>query len=177
VVPLRFRDTPKDAIKTGPFVPVTVVPDVADTSKPKGAASHQLAMLGLPFAFASHFAPEELHRALRVYRKTFRPSATLKKPYVMIGVPVVTAETNDRALFLATTPLLRILKRVRNESMELQPPIEPQEMEKLWTYHERLAVYERFGIAAVGSVQTVRDKLASLLESTEADELMIVSDL
>ncbi|MBU6452944.1 MAG: LLM class flavin-dependent oxidoreductase [Cyanobacteria bacterium REEB67] len=135
------------------------------------------AMLGLPFAFASHFAPEELHRALKVYRQTFRPSATLAKPYAMIGVPVVTAETDEQARFLATTHLQRILKRVRNQSMELQPPLPAQEMERLWTAHERAAVYERFGIGVVGSVETVQRKLKELLEATQADELMIVSDL
>ena len=95
----------------------------------------------------------------------------------MIGVPVVAAETDERARYLATTPLQRVLKRVRNQSMELQPPLEPQELERLWTAHERMAVYERFGIGIVGSVKTVQDKLAKLVELTGADELMIVSDL
>jgi len=135
------------------------------------------AALGLPFAFASHFAPAELYHSIKVYRQDFRPSKTLKAPYVMIGVPVVAAETDEAARFQATTPLQRVLKRVRNQSMELVPPIEPAELEKLWTFHERAAVYERFEIGIVGGPETVQKKLNALLESTQADELMIVSDL
>ena len=134
-------------------------------------------MLGLPFAFASHFAPEQLYSSLKVYRQSFRPSAGLAEPYVMIGVPVVAAETDEKAQYLATTPLQRVLKRVRGDSMELLPPIDPKEMELLWSVYEKAAVYERFGIAIVGSESTVKDKLDQLLDSTEANELMIVSDL
>ncbi|MBS1989257.1 MAG: LLM class flavin-dependent oxidoreductase [Cyanobacteria bacterium SZAS LIN-2] len=170
-----FDDTPsEDGVKAYPGnglnVPIWLLGS-SDFSAQLAAA------LGLPFAFASHFAPEELYRSIKVYRQDFRPSKHLKKPYVMIGVPVVAADTDDEARFQATTPLQRVLKRVRGQSMELQPPIEPAEMETLWTFHERAAVYERFAIAIVGGAQTVQKKLNDLLESTQADEFMIVSDL
>jgi luciferase family oxidoreductase group 1 len=135
------------------------------------------ALLGLPFAFASHFAPEQLHQSLKVYRQTFRPSKTLQEPYVMIGVPIVAAATDEEAQYLATTPLQRVLNRVRGNSMELQPPIDPKDMDLLWTTHEKAAVYERLGIAIIGSADTVKTELNKLLKSTQANELMIVSDL
>jgi len=135
------------------------------------------AALGLPFAFASHFAPEQLHYSLKMYRQHFKPSKALQAPYAMIGVPIIAADNDDEAQFLATTALQRVLRRVRNQSMELQPPVSRQELESSWTFHERAAVMERFGIAIVGSKKTVSEKLNQLLDRTQADEIMVVSDL
>jgi luciferase family oxidoreductase group 1 len=138
--------------------------------------SAQLAALyGLPFAFASHFAPQELMEALFLYRENFQPSERLEKPYVMTGLPVIAAETDKEAQRLATTPALRFLKLIRGEPFLLSPPID--NMEEVWTPDERLLVEAKFGAAIVGGPQTVRRKIERFIEKTQADEVMVVSDI
>jgi len=138
-------------------------------------SARMAAALGLPFAFASHFAPEELLNALEIYRARFRPSATLAKPYAIVGVPLVAAETDDRAKYLATTPYQRALSLIRGENMQLKPPVE--NMEALWSPEEKLAVQSRMAVAITGSAETVQSRLTLLCEATQADEFMFVSDL
>lgn len=135
------------------------------------------AELGLPFAFASHFAPEDLLLALKVYRSHFKPSATLSQPYVIVGVPLVAAETDEQAKFLATTPLQRGLALIRGENMQLKPPIEVEEMDRVWSHSEKLAVQSRMAIAIIGGADTIADRLSLLHKATQADEYMFVSDL
>jgi luciferase family oxidoreductase group 1 len=132
------------------------------------------AELGMPFAFASHFAPEELFRAIAIYREYFRPSKALSKPYLMIGVPVIAADTDREAQRLATTSYQRFLGLVRGQSVMLKPPVES--MDALWSPYEKAAVASRLEIAAFGSAETVRSKLEKLMAMTNADELMIVTD-
>ena len=132
---------------------------------------------GLPFAFASHFAPEELLVAIKLYRNRFKPSKALQKPRVMIGVPLVAADTDELASHLATTPMQRGLSLIRGENMQLKPPVSLEQMETLWSANEKQAVLSRMAIAIIGGVETVRTKLERLLEVTAADELMFVSDL
>ncbi|WP_327439293.1 LLM class flavin-dependent oxidoreductase [Pseudomonas donghuensis] len=138
--------------------------------------SAQLAgMRGLPYAFASHFAPRYLHEAIRVYRNHFQPSAVLDKPYVMLGVPLVAAETDEQADYLATSVYQRILTLMRGQSLVQRPPVAT--MDGLWLPHEREAVGSFLGLAMVGSPQKIRAKLEVLLEQTEADELIFTCDL
>ncbi|MFJ2550024.1 LLM class flavin-dependent oxidoreductase [Pseudomonas sp. NPDC087612] len=138
--------------------------------------SAQLAgMRGLPYAFASHFAPRYMHEAIRVYRNHFKPSAVLDKPYVMLGVPLVAAETDEQADYLATSVYQRILALMRGQSLVQRPPVET--MDGLWLPHEREAVGSFLGLAMVGSPQKIRAKLEVLLEQTEADELIFTCDL
>ncbi|MGE8392523.1 LLM class flavin-dependent oxidoreductase [Pseudomonas sp. BIGb0427] len=138
--------------------------------------SAQLAgMRGLPYAFASHFAPRYMHEAIRVYRNHFQPSAVLDKPYVMLGVPLVAAETDEQADYLATSVYQRILALMRGQSLVQRPPVET--MDGLWLPHEREAVGSFLGLAMVGSPQKIRAKLEVLLEQTEADELIFTCDL
>lgn len=138
--------------------------------------SAQLAgMRGLPYAFASHFAPRYLHEAIRVYRNHFQPSAVLDKPYVMLGVPLVAAETDEQADYLATSVYQRILALMRGQSLVQRPPVAT--MDGLWLPHEREAVGSFLGLAMVGSPQKIRAKLEVLLEQTEADELIFTCDL
>ncbi|MCU1261067.1 MAG: putative oxidoreductase, partial [Bryobacterales bacterium] len=138
--------------------------------------SAQLAALfGLRFAFASHFAPELLEEALHLYRQNFRPSADLDRPYAMIGVPVIAAETDDRAQRLATTPYQRFLALIRGEDIYTVPPVET--MEGRWNPPERALVLRKLGIAIIGGPETVQRKLVSLLETTRADEVIFTSDL
>jgi luciferase family oxidoreductase group 1 len=138
--------------------------------------SAQLAgMRGLPYAFASHFAPRYMHEAIRVYRNHFQPSAVLDEPYVMLGVPLVVAETDERADFLATSVYRRILNLMRGKSLMQQPPV--ASMEGLWLPHEREAVGDFLGLAMIGSPAKVRAKLEVLVEQTQADELIFTCDL
>lgn len=135
-------------------------------------SAHLAAKIGRPYAFASHFAPQELLPALEIYRREFQPSAVLEKPYVMVGVPMMAAETDERAEFLATTMYQRSLGILRNGRVPLQPPA--QEMD--WTEAERYAVAERMALFVVGGPERVRAGFRSIVEATQADELILVSD-
>jgi luciferase family oxidoreductase group 1 len=138
--------------------------------------SAQLAgMYGLPYAFASHFAPRYMHEAIRVYRAHFQPSAVLDKPYVMLGVPLVAADTDEHAEYLATSVYRRILNLMRGQSLVQQPPVES--MEGLWLPHEKAAVGDFLGLAMVGSPAKISAKVDVLLEQTQADELIFTCDL
>jgi luciferase family oxidoreductase group 1 len=138
--------------------------------------SAQLAgQIGLPFAFASHFAPAQLFEALEIYRAEFRPSQYLAKPHAIAGVPLVAAETDAEARKLATSALQRHLRLIRGEPIFVPPPVES--MDGLWNEAERFAVESKLGAAVVGGPDTVRRKLARLLQETRADELIFTSDL
>ncbi|WP_338521858.1 LLM class flavin-dependent oxidoreductase [Pseudomonas batumici] len=130
---------------------------------------------GLPYAFASHFAPRYMHEAIRVYRNHFKPSAVLDKPYVMLGVPLVAADTDERADYLATSVYQRILALMRGQSLVQRPPV--QSMDGLWLPHEKEAVASFLGLAMVGSPEKIRARLEVLIEQTQADELIFTCDL
>ena len=130
---------------------------------------------GLPYAFASHFAPRYMHEAIRVYRNHFKPSAVLDKPYVMLGVPLVAADTDEQAEYLATSVYQRILALMRGQSLVQRPPVKT--MDGLWLPHEKAAVHDFLGLAMVGSPQKIRAKLDVLIEQTQADELIFTCDL
>ncbi|HAB02311.1 MAG TPA: LLM class flavin-dependent oxidoreductase [Pseudomonas sp.] len=138
--------------------------------------SAQLAgMRGMPYAFASHFAPRYMHEAIRIYRDHFKPSTTLAKPYVMLGIPMVVAETDEKAEYLATSTYQRILSLIRGQSLMQKPPV--PSMDGLWLPHERDAVGSFLGLAMIGSPEKVKAKVEVLLEQTGADELIFTSDL
>ncbi len=130
---------------------------------------------GLPYAFASHFAPRFMHEAIRVYRNHFKPSAVLDKPYVMLGVPLVAADTDEQADYLATSVYQRILALMRGQSLVQRPPV--KSMDGLWLPHEREAVGDFLGLAMVGGPEKIRAKLQVLVEQTQADELIFTCDL
>ncbi|NWL79629.1 LLM class flavin-dependent oxidoreductase [Pseudomonas taiwanensis] len=130
---------------------------------------------GLPYAFASHFAPRYMHEAIRVYRNHFRPSAVLDKPYVMLGVPLVAAPTDEEAEFLATTVYQRVLALMRGESLVLRPPVET--MAGRWLPHEKEAVGSFLALAMVGGPEKIRARMQVLLDQTDADELIFTCDL
>lgn len=133
------------------------------------------AALGLPYAFASHFAPRYMHEAIRVYRNHFKPSAVLDKPYVMLGVPLVAADTDEQADYLATSVYQRILALMRGQSLVQRKPV--KSMDGLWLPHEKEAVGSFLGLAMIGSPAKIRAKLEVLIEQTGADELIFTCDL
>jgi len=133
------------------------------------------AALGLPFAFASHFAPALLLDAIHAYRSGFQPSTYLDKPYVAAGVPLVAAESNDEAQRLATSALQRHLKLIRGEPILVPPPVDS--MDGRWSEPEQFLVQSRLAAAVIGGPDTVQRKLAQFLDQTKADELIFVSDL
>ena len=128
----------------------------------------------MPFAFAAHFAPEYLYAAAQLYRERFRPSKELEKPYLMVAVQVIAAETDAAAQRLLTTPQQRFLRLIRNQPVELLPPVNPVELG--WDDWERAAVESKLGAAIVGANATVNAGLEKLVDETEADEIIIVTD-
>src|ERR1700739_3318201 len=151
----------------GSLVPITLLGS-SDFSAQLAAAQ------GLPFAFAAHFAPEMLLHSAQLYRRLFRPSETLQEPWLMVGVPVIAAETDAAARKLFTTPQQRFLRLIRNQPVELLPPVES--MDNLWSDWERAAVESRLGAAIVGSETTVKGGLEKLVAETGADEVIVVTD-
>ncbi len=137
--------------------------------------SAQLAgQLGLPFAFAAHFAPEYLWPALQLYRQTFEPSALHRTPYAMAALPIIVAPTDAEAERLFTTPQQRFLALTRNLPVDLKPPVDS--MDGLWTVMEKQAVNGRLRQAIVGSQDTVARKLAEFVERTGVQEIFAVTD-
>ncbi len=132
------------------------------------------AVLGLPFAFAAHFAPDMLEVSSRLYRENFRPSETLKRPWLMVGVPVIAAETDAEAHRLFTTPQQRFLRLIRNQPVELLPPVDS--MDTVWSDWERPLVESKLRAAIVGSEETVQAGLERLVAATRADEVIVVTD-
>ena len=130
---------------------------------------------GLPYAFASHFAPRLLHQAIALYRRLFRPSESLAQPYVMIGVPLIAAPTNDEAEFLASSTYKRILGILRGDRRAFPPPVEGL-MSQL-SPQERAAIGDFLGAGVIGDPGTVNRGLTELLRTTAADELMLVCDI
>ncbi len=136
--------------------------------------SAQLAAhLGLPFAFASHFAPDLLLQALHVYREGYRPSAEWPQAHAMVGVNVVCAESDDEAALLFTSIQQRFLGMQRGQRGPLPRPIEPAQLEALWTPQEKANVQRMLAASAVGSAQRVRQQLESIVAQTAADELIV----
>ncbi|MBM7454210.1 luciferase family oxidoreductase group 1 [Oceanisphaera litoralis] len=133
------------------------------------------AQMGLPYAFASHFAPRMMLEAAQLYRQQFRPSAVLSEPYLTVGVPAIVADTDEEAAFLATTPQQKVLSLLRGDTRMLQPPV--TDMARLWLPHEQNGVESFLGAAVVGSPERVAHQLEALLARTGANELMIVSDI
>ena len=133
------------------------------------------AYLGLPYAFASHFAPRKLHQALAIYRQTFKPSAALAKPYAIVGVPVIAAPTDAEAQFLASSTYQRVLDILTGNRTRLQPPVEGF-MEQV-SERERAAIADFLAVGIIGGPQTVRAGLQALAQATQADEFMLVSDV
>ncbi|MFD2934425.1 LLM class flavin-dependent oxidoreductase [Spirosoma flavum] len=133
------------------------------------------AMLGLPYAFASHFAPAELLRALQVYRTQFKPSEYLKQPYAMVAVNVVAADTDQEAQRLFTSMQQQFLYIRRGKARQMQPPVD--NLEELWPDYELAGIEPMLRCSAIGSPETVQRGLASFISQTKADELIITAPI
>jgi len=164
-------EKPGQAVKAipgqGSNVPITLLGSSGFSAQLAGA-------LGLPFAFAAHFAPEYLYAAAQLYRQRFRPSEALQKPYLMVGVQVIAAETDAAARRLFTTSQQRFLRLIRNQPVELLPPVDS--MDPLWRDWEQAAVENKLREAIVGSDATVKAGLERLVRDTGADEVIVVTD-
>ena len=130
---------------------------------------------GLPYAFASHFAPRLLLQAIDLYRDLFKPSAEWPKPYVVIGVPLIAAPTDDEAQFLASSTFQRVLGILKGERRKLAAPVHGLAEQLL--PQERAAINDFLAAAVIGGPDTVRQGFAALLQATQADELMLVCDI
>ena len=134
--------------------------------------SAQLAgALGLPFAFAAHFSPAYTLPALELYRRAFRPSAELDKPYTVVAINVIAAETDAAAQVLATSQYQSFLNLVRGKPSKIKPPV--KDMSGVWDAREKSLVESRTGGSIIGSRTTVKAGLEKLLLETAADEVMI----
>lgn len=130
---------------------------------------------GLPYAFAAHFAPRLLHQAIGLYRSLFRPSSTLARPYVIVGVPLIAAPTDDEAEFLASSTYQRILGILTGDRQRLQPPVE-NFMAQLHP-QERAAIGDFLAAAVIGGPDKVQAGLKALAQATQANEFMLVCDV
>jgi luciferase family oxidoreductase group 1 len=133
------------------------------------------AAMGLPFAFASHFAPTYLIDALKIYKDRFKPSAFLSEPYSMACVNVIAADTDEEADALATSFYQMALGMIRNQRKPLPPPV--QSMDGLWNEAEKAAIHHMTQYAFIGSIPTVQTGLQSFLQTTGVDEIMITSHI
>lgn len=130
---------------------------------------------GLPYAFASHFAPRFLLQAIELYRERFRPSPMLAEPYVMIGVPVVAAPTDAEAEYLASSVYQRVLGILTGRRGKLPPPVEDF-LQRL-TPREHAAIGDFLAAAVIGGPDAIRSGFSALAKATQADEFMLVSDI
>ncbi|MFG1319024.1 LLM class flavin-dependent oxidoreductase [Xanthobacter autotrophicus] len=133
------------------------------------------AALGLPYAFASHFAPADLIPALELYRARFQPSAQLSRPYSMAGLNVIAAETDEEARHLATTQQMSVADIFRGARGLSQPPID--DIETYWSPMEKAQAARFLSRSVVGRPETVRAGIEAFVAETLVDEVMIVSDV
>lgn len=133
------------------------------------------AMLGLPFAFASHFAPDMLMQALDLYRSGFRPSAQLAKPYAMVVANVVAAETDEAARYQLTSVQQAMTNLLRGTPGPMPPPID--DIESYWSPAEKAGAQRMLRYAVAGSAATVENQLQRFIEDTQADELMVTTHI
>ena len=167
-------EVPSQAVKAipgqGSGVPITLLGS-SDFS------ARLAASLGLPFAFAAHFAPDMLLHASHLYRSLFRPSESLKEPWLVVGVQVIAAESDSEARRLFTTSQQRFLRLIRNQPVELLPPVDSLDaIDQPWNALEKAAVESRLGAAIVGSEETVKLGLEKLVAETGANEIIAVTD-
>jgi luciferase family oxidoreductase group 1 len=133
------------------------------------------AALGLPYAFASHFAPQQMMQAIEIYRATFKPSAQLAKPHVMLGFNVFAADTDEEAQFQATSMQQAFLNMRIGKMSALPPPVAG--LADGFDRQEQAFLDSMLSCTAIGSLDTVREQMHAFIEQTGADELMVTSQI
>ena len=133
------------------------------------------AMLGLPYAFASHFAPAYMEAAIALYREKFEPSAQLQQPHVMLGFNVCAADTDEEAMFLRTSSMQSFVKLRRGTPGQMPPPL--RDFEQSLSAPEQQMLMEIMRCSGVGSPATVETQMRAFIKATGADELMLVSSI
>jgi luciferase family oxidoreductase group 1 len=136
-------------------------------------SAYLAAELGLPYAFASHFAPQQLIPALRIYRERFNPSSLQKEPYIMPCINIIAADTDEQAEYLATSMMQMFTGVVTGDRKPMPPPVD--DMDRVWTPHQKMAVQQMLACTFIGGKETLKKKLEGFLDQTEADELMMAS--
>jgi len=136
-------------------------------------SAYLAAKLGLPYVFASHFAPTYMEEAISIYRNRFQPSEYLDQPYMIVCLNVIAAETDEEAKWLSTTMHQFFLNIVRGTRNPLQPPVD--NMDGLWTPMEKEMADQRASVALIGSKEAIRQKLTRFQEKYNVDEIMAVS--
>ncbi|OCS82923.1 LLM class flavin-dependent oxidoreductase [Caryophanon tenue] len=136
-------------------------------------SAHVAAQRGMPYAFASHFAPDAFEEPLAIYRQQFKPSAQCDKPYVAAGVNVIVADTEEEAAYLATTFYQFFLTIVRRSHQKIQPPV--SSMEQIWTSFEKDAVLRDRRFTFIGTKDSVKEQLEAFVAIHQVDELLIVT--
>jgi luciferase family oxidoreductase group 1 len=133
------------------------------------------AILGLPFSFASHFAPSMLHSSLKLYRETFKPSETLAAPHTMAVINVIASETDEEARYLATSLYQSFLNVIKGKALPMLPPVD--NMNEFWNESEKYAVTQMLTYTFIGSAATVEKQIRQFLDQTGVDELMVTSPI
>ncbi|WP_158738005.1 LLM class flavin-dependent oxidoreductase [Alteribacillus sp. YIM 98480] len=160
----------QDYVRAYPGV-ATNVPLYILGSSPDSA--YLAAELGLPYAFASHFAPKYMEEAFEIYRNHFEPSQYLESPYIIAGLNVIAAESDEQAAFESTTMQQFFLNVVKGSKNPLSPPVD--DMDQMWGPAEKQAVQSMSSMTFMGSKDTVRDQLSRYQEKYNVDEIMAVS--
>jgi len=167
-----FQDAPGQRVQAVPGTGLRVPLYLLGSSD---FSARLAAELGLPFAFASHFAPDYLHVALDIYRREFKPSSEHAKPYVIVGTGIYASDSDAEASRLFTSAQLQVLNLIRGHPSTLPPPVD--NMNGHWTSDERAAIEHRSRYAAVGSPETVRERLQEFLNETAADEIIATAQI
>ena len=152
----------------GQNIPIWILGSSTDSAQLAG-------YLGLPYAFASHFAPAQFFAAIELYRRIFRPSKVLKEPYVMPCVNVIAADTDEEANKLATSLYQMFIGIITGNRTRLQPPVD--NMDNLWSEGERAAAQQMLQLSFIGSKATIKSKLKEFREKTGMNEIMIISNI
>lgn len=133
------------------------------------------AILGMPFAFASHFAPTYLHAALQLYRQNFQASDNLKEPYALACINVVAADNDEEAHYIATSFYQLAMGIIHGSTKPLQPPV--KNMDNIWTEPEKAAILQMMKYTFIGGPKTIKAKLKTFISETSVDEIMITSHI
>jgi luciferase family oxidoreductase group 1 len=152
----------------GTEVPIWILGSSTDSARLAAA-------MGLPYVFASHFSPQQLMPALRIYRENFQPSRQLDEPYVMPCVNIVAADTDDGAQYLSTSLKQMFMGVITGERNPMPPPVD--DMNTVWNLRQKMAIEKMLSCSFIGSQNTIRNKLEAFVSKTGADEIMIASYL